>query len=67
MHLRFHSAFWRSALVVTLALPASTASGATQILQHARHDLGTVNFPVSCSKQAQVEFNRAVLLLHHST
>jgi tetratricopeptide (TPR) repeat protein len=29
--------------------------------------LGTVNFPVSCSRQAQVEFNRAVALLHHMT
>jgi tetratricopeptide (TPR) repeat protein len=26
-----------------------------------------VNFPVTCSEQAQVEFNRAVALLHHMT
>ncbi|HKR00073.1 MAG TPA: hypothetical protein VJT09_05340, partial [Pyrinomonadaceae bacterium] len=35
--------------------------------QHDGHDLGTVNFPITCSKQAQVEFNRAVALLHHMT
>lgn len=29
------------------------------------HVLGTVDFPVSCSVPAQVEFNRAVALLHH--
>ena len=35
--------------------------------QHAGHALGRVDFPVSCSGQAQVEFNRAVALLHHMT
>ena len=35
--------------------------------QHAGHKLGKVNFPVSCSKDAQTEFNRAVALLHHMT
>lgn len=29
--------------------------------------LGSVDFPVSCSRPAQVEFNRAVALLHHMT
>jgi tetratricopeptide (TPR) repeat protein len=29
--------------------------------------LGRVDFPVSCSRPAQVEFNRAVALLHHMT
>src|ERR1043166_7509745 len=35
--------------------------------QHAGHTLGKVNFPVSCSEEAQTEFNRAVALLHHMT
>ena len=35
--------------------------------QHTGHALGTVNFPVTCSEQAQVEFNRAAALLHHMT
>src|SRR5512143_1368307 len=34
---------------------------------HAGHRLGTVDFPVSCSDAARVEFNRAVALLHHMT
>jgi hypothetical protein len=29
--------------------------------------LGTVDFPISCSQQAQVELERAVALLHHMT
>ncbi len=35
--------------------------------QHAGHSLGTIDFPVSCSEQAQIEFNRAIALLHHMT
>lgn len=35
--------------------------------QHAGHALGSVDFPVSCSAEAQVEFNRAAALLHHMT
>jgi len=38
-----------------------------QVQHHADHPLGTVDFPVTCSKQARVEFNRAVALLHHMT
>jgi tetratricopeptide (TPR) repeat protein len=38
-----------------------------EVSQHAGHSLGTVNFPVTCTEQAQVEFNRAVALLHHMT
>ncbi len=36
-------------------------------LSHVGHDLGTVNFPVSCSTRAQHKFNFAVALLHHMT
>lgn len=32
-----------------------------------RQHTGVVNFPVSCSRQAQVEFNQGVTLLHHMT
>ena len=35
--------------------------------QHAGHALGIVDFPVTCSEHAQVEFDRAVALLHHMT
>jgi tetratricopeptide (TPR) repeat protein len=38
-----------------------------QVEQHAGHRLGMVEFPITCSGQAQAEFNRAVALLHHMT
>jgi tetratricopeptide (TPR) repeat protein len=38
-----------------------------RIQQHAGHAMGTVDFPITCSEHAQVEFNRAVALLHHMT
>jgi len=34
---------------------------------HADHSLGTLVFSVSCSEQAQVQFNQAAALLHHMT
>jgi tetratricopeptide (TPR) repeat protein len=37
------------------------------LLQRAEHALGKVDFPVSCSGQARVEFNHAIALLHHMT
>jgi tetratricopeptide (TPR) repeat protein len=52
-------------LAVLLGGGASETRG--QIQQHASHHLGTVDFPITCSEQAQVEFNRAVALLHHMT
>ncbi len=45
--------------------PAGAVSG--QAGQHAGHHLGTVDFPISCSEGARVEFDRAVALLHHMT
>jgi tetratricopeptide (TPR) repeat protein len=36
-------------------------------MRHQNHDLGIVNFPVSCSQAAQNEFTHAVALLHHMT
>jgi len=55
-------------LSVTFAISLLASSLAYGHEQHdAGHALGTVNFPVSCSEQAQVEFTRAVALLHHMT
>jgi tetratricopeptide (TPR) repeat protein len=53
----------------TIAVLLATGQGAAGVeeMQHADHALGTVDFPVSCSQPAQVEFNRAVALLHHMT
>ena len=52
-------------MVVLLTSCAGEAGGRAE--QHAGHLLGTVDFPVSCSAPAQMEFNRAVALLHHMT
>lgn len=62
------SIFLCFAIGLIVISPGSFASEtASQVQHHAGHLLGTVDFPVSCSKQAQVEFNRAVALLHHMT
>lgn len=58
-------ACWGICLIV--ASPRGFASQAGPTGHHAGHALGTADFPVSCSKQAQTELNRAVALLHHMT
>jgi len=56
------------ALSLTMLFLLSRAEGVTgQADERAAHPLGTVDFPVSCSEQAQVDFNRAIALLHHMT
>ncbi len=57
---------WRPALAALLMLPA-TIAGFTPGSEAATDHLGEVDFPISCSAQAQVEFNHAVALLHHMT
>ena len=52
-------------MVVSLAVCADETKH--EVSQHAGHPLGTVDFPVTCTEQAQVEFDRAVALLHHMT
>lgn len=62
------SVFLCFAIGLIVISPGSFASEtASRAQHHADHPLGTVDFPISCSKQAQVEFNRAVALLHHMT
>ena len=56
---------FRSLSLVPLLVISSATTGQAQ--SHADHNLGTVDFPVSCSAEARVEFNRAVALLHHMT
>jgi tetratricopeptide (TPR) repeat protein len=51
--------------MVVVLCRANPAEG--QVQPHDGHPLGTVDFPISCSEPAQVEFNRAVALLHHMT
>jgi tetratricopeptide (TPR) repeat protein len=59
---RVSSIFFGIGLIVV-----SLGEARGQAQHHAGHPLGTADFPVSCSKEAQVEFNRAIALLHHMT
>jgi tetratricopeptide (TPR) repeat protein len=52
---------------VMIVLLGGCLGGNRRVQQHPGHPLGTVHFPISCSEQAQAEFNRAVALLHHMT
>src|SRR5688500_95573 len=57
-------------LMAVLLAGCATGTGdpvQQHVQQHAGPSLGTVAFPVTCSQQAQLEFNRAVALLHHMT
>jgi tetratricopeptide (TPR) repeat protein len=55
----------RGAALAATLLGGSAASGHDQ--QHDGHSLGMLDFPVSCTKEAQSEFNHAAALLHHMT
>jgi tetratricopeptide (TPR) repeat protein len=57
----------RSSSVLLAVLAACSPESGKRQQQHGGHPLGIVDFPVSCTKQAQAEFNRAVALLHHMT
>jgi tetratricopeptide (TPR) repeat protein len=52
-------------------IAAGITSGAdvagVALQQSTGHTLGKVDFPVSCSGEARVEFNHAIALLHHMT
>ena len=65
MHLRLSAAtrIGLSALLLGGFAPETAA----QVRPDAGDPLGTVHFPISCSQPAQVEFDRAVALLHHMT
>ena len=62
----FRRSFLRFGIgLMMVFLGGSTHQKTGQVQQHAGHPLGTVHFPISCSQEAQAEFNRAVALLHH--
>src|SRR5262245_19292705 len=51
---------WKTALVAAALLAVSL-----HLAVHAQEEkLGKVSFPISCSPEAQVQFNRAVAMLH---
>lgn len=53
--------------LILLLLASCAGDAGDRGQQHTGASLGTVDFPVTCSERAQVEFNRAVALLHHMT
>ena len=58
---------YRGVGVMVVLLGGCVGEVRGQVQQHASHPLGTVYFPITCSEKAQVEFNRALALLHHMT
>ncbi len=57
-----------AAVVMIAPLLSSPSRAAEGSESHAAgHASGTVNFPVSCSGEAQAQFNVSVTLLHHMT
>jgi tetratricopeptide (TPR) repeat protein len=63
---RFSSATARCCAAVMFAATALPCALAQEQI-HARHALGSVHFPVSCSEPAQRDFDQALALLHHMT
>jgi tetratricopeptide (TPR) repeat protein len=57
----------RLSVVLVPLLFGFAAQATAQEPAHHEHALGKVDFPVSCSQAAQVQFNHAVALLHHMT
>lgn len=53
------------AIALVIALLSVSAGGDDPT--HANHQLGTVDFPISCSAGAQTQFLHALALLHHMT
>ncbi|HEX8717763.1 MAG TPA: hypothetical protein VF722_12380, partial [Gemmatimonadaceae bacterium] len=56
----------RAAVAGVLLAAVAPESGA-QAARYGDHSTGVVDFPISCSRRAQVGFDRAVALLHHMT
>ncbi|HEX9580182.1 MAG TPA: hypothetical protein VF970_03675, partial [Gemmatimonadales bacterium] len=52
---------------MAVVLEGIASESDAQVEKHVDHTLGTVDFRVSCSAQAQAEFDRAIALLHHMT
>jgi len=53
--------------LATLAVAGVAGAAAASGMAHSGHDLGKVDFPVSCAAEVQPAFDRAVALLHHMT
>lgn len=59
-----------AAVLAIMMAMAGAAAGSDSVPAsdpHAGHDLGKVDFPITCSKAAQQQFTQGLLLLHHMT
>lgn len=56
---------WPIALAGALALSSQPLFAQQSDVQRANDALGEIAFPISCSAQAQAQFERALALLHH--
>ena len=65
MHLP--SAVMTAAIMIAPFLYSPSRAAEASKSHTAGHASGAVDFPVSCSRQAQAQFNDAVTLLHHMT
>jgi tetratricopeptide (TPR) repeat protein len=64
---RSRSIVYVGAGLVTASLIGCAGKTANKLSHEDAYPLGIVDFPISCSKPAQVEFNHALALLHHMT
>ena len=62
---RAHS--WLATTLTTVCLTGGAGIANGQVQAPDPHALGTVDFPISCAKPVQDDFNRAIALLHHMT
>ena len=53
--------------LMALVLSAGAGEARGKADPHAGHAMGVVDFPVTCSEEAQKEFTRAITFLHHMT
>jgi tetratricopeptide (TPR) repeat protein len=56
-----------AAPLMAILLGSDAGRAQDNVQHHGGHALGRVDFPITCSEQAQAEFSRAVALLHHMT
>jgi tetratricopeptide (TPR) repeat protein len=53
--------------IVVVSAGLTVAAENPSAAEHSDHHAGAVSFPISCSEDAQPQFNRAMALLHHMT
>jgi tetratricopeptide (TPR) repeat protein len=67
MSTRSRKRYLTGSAVLTVFIALSATAGSARALDQSEYPLGKVDFPSSCSDEAQQELNQAVALLHHMT